>query len=436
MRQWLRIMAFGLAGVACVAGAQQVDLIDWNGKKLAVLPPKTVVVGHPVQLSMTKDCRFLALTLSDMPAEPSDCVVGLFSGKAGPVKWSAMKNLRVVVIDLKNSTFRETPLPKGIMPESLQALGGGGFTLSGFTGSQSSENGSSWMFIYRFPDEPAVTIKSNDWLASVNDPVKPAFILFPQQGGNAFLYRPGTQPFRLTVPSGTSPVLHDGRVFLQVTDQQVQKVGAPRPKAAPTVFELDVATGRRIPYSEDAFRKLLDPFGGTMDLKSYVTFQPEAVDGKDGGRLYNLMTGVVNQKSVAIDHDLADGFGLYPLTPVLIVKGDAVQIREVREVAPNWANKNSSAKVREQAMSNAKQAAIAILLYAADYDGKSPSANRWKNDLMPYLKNSEVLKDFLLMMPGVNIEKIQKPAETVLGMITTNHGTAIAYADGHVVWKG
>lgn len=84
---------------------------------------------------------------------------------------------------------------------------------------------------------------------------------------------------------------------------------------------------------------------------------------------------------------------------------------------------------------NAKQAALASLMYGADYDDVLPGAGQDIQDILaPYTKNADILKDFVYVFTGGDMSKVEKPAETVLGYIRHRGGRAVAYLDGHVVW--
>jgi hypothetical protein len=436
MSQVLRVgtlAASMVLGFSALASAQQVDLIDFNGKKLAVMPPKTVVVGHPIMQSVSSDMRYMVLLLADLPIEPADCVTGLFAGGKRSVKLHVMKNLRVAVIDLKQSTATVHSLPVGILPGELRAMGGGGFTLSCYPLPDSQKQ--EWTVFFAFPGEPAMTVRGAGWINCETDPLKPQFALSSPAESLIQLYRPGVQPMRLTA-QGMNVRLANGRVFVQkaLQPEVLVKPGAPTPPRAPTFFELEPGTGRRIPFEESEFDKLGNPFGRDIDFKQVVVFEPREQKNSQVGQLYELVART-SEKQTVIEHDLTDGLGVYPMIPIVLVKVDAVMIREVREVPATWSRTIRSQPVKEEAISNAKQAAVAILIFAADYDGMSPSGNDWKEKLMPYTKNAEILKDFVLLLPGVNLDKLTKPAETVLGILTTSHGTAVAYADGHVIWK-
>ncbi|MGV3617114.1 MAG: hypothetical protein ACO1SV_17440 [Fimbriimonas sp.] len=91
---------------------------------------------------------------------------------------------------------------------------------------------------------------------------------------------------------------------------------------------------------------------------------------------------------------------------------------------------------RAVVMSNAKQAALALIMYAADNDDNllATSAN-WQDTIMPYIKNREILNGFVYTFAGGPATGIEAPAETPIGYMPGPGGYAVAYADGHVKWR-
>lgn len=90
---------------------------------------------------------------------------------------------------------------------------------------------------------------------------------------------------------------------------------------------------------------------------------------------------------------------------------------------------------RTEAMSQAKQVALAMHMYAADYDGRLPDAAAWQAATQPYVEDPLMLEGFVYTYDGPSdLSKVEKPAETVLGYIQCEGGRAVAYVDGHVKW--
>lgn len=85
------------------------------------------------------------------------------------------------------------------------------------------------------------------------------------------------------------------------------------------------------------------------------------------------------------------------------------------------------------AASNARQAAVGLMLYTADHDDMWPSGDEdIAATLEPYIKASDVLKDFHYLPPGGKVADIPSPATKVIGWVPAPSGYAVAFADGHV----
>lgn len=109
------------------------------------------------------------------------------------------------------------------------------------------------------------------------------------------------------------------------------------------------------------------------------------------------------------------------------------------------------ANPQTQTVSNLKQLAVAVMIYAADYDDLMPKAN-WQSSLRPYVKSDAVFKSpmstaakpsgysFNSALFGINLAKLADPAKTVLIYEGKNNvlsflysgKAAVAYADAHV----
>jgi hypothetical protein len=98
---------------------------------------------------------------------------------------------------------------------------------------------------------------------------------------------------------------------------------------------------------------------------------------------------------------------------------------------------------RTVAMSNAKQAAFALLGYMQDYDENLPPVGgATAGQIGPYVRNPEIFQNpatgengFVYSYQGpTSFAQIALVAETQLGYISGPGGRAIIWADGHVTW--
>jgi hypothetical protein len=98
---------------------------------------------------------------------------------------------------------------------------------------------------------------------------------------------------------------------------------------------------------------------------------------------------------------------------------------------------------REEAVSRAKQIAVAFQMYVQDYDDMYPPAgDTVVNRVTPYVKNIEVFQapgetvpGFVYMLDAVNERSFKDPSTTLLGYLPGPGGRAVIYVDGHVEWK-
>ncbi|MCS6923975.1 MAG: hypothetical protein NZM10_06310 [Fimbriimonadales bacterium] len=94
-------------------------------------------------------------------------------------------------------------------------------------------------------------------------------------------------------------------------------------------------------------------------------------------------------------------------------------------------------------LSQGKQIAIAMLMYAQDYEENFPpnlGDEGVAQVLLPYLRSREVFEvdgtfAFRYLMDGENLANIQNLPETEVGYLQLPEGRIVLYADGHVKWK-
>lgn len=116
-----------------------------------------------------------------------------------------------------------------------------------------------------------------------------------------------------------------------------------------------------------------------------------------------------------------------------VVEG-ALFTRQIVELSLDQYRQMKESASRTIAISNAKQVALGIMMYAADNDD-TLGPDFKIGDLYPYLKNNSILDGFTLVWPGGNMNDVKDPANTVLGYTDGPGGRAVAYLDGHVKWE-
>lgn len=103
----------------------------------------------------------------------------------------------------------------------------------------------------------------------------------------------------------------------------------------------------------------------------------------------------------------------------------------------------TAASEREQYLSQAKQIALALMMYVQDYDEYFPpnlGDMQVAEILYPYVRNRDVFAvegafAFRYLMDGQNIADIERHAETVVGYLQLPDGRVVIYGDGHVKWQ-
>ncbi len=119
---------------------------------------------------------------------------------------------------------------------------------------------------------------------------------------------------------------------------------------------------------------------------------------------------------------------------VAYVDAGALLIREVKPIDVDVARAEAIKKAKIKAMSDAKMAALGLIICASDMDGVLPGIEGWESKVGPYTKDGDMLRNFNYTFKGGNISGIDNPATTELGFTVGPGGRAVAYCDGHVRW--
>lgn len=142
------------------------------------------------------------------------------------------------------------------------------------------------------------------------------------------------------------------------------------------------------------------------------------------GKAYGIVAaGVGSRFALAADN-----------SAVAYTQDNALVVREIVAIPLDVLKKMRAAAQKAMTMSNAKQAGTAMMMYCADYDDYLP-ANLSTDRILPYIMNPDMLNGFVYTFGGGKLSDIKDPANTELGYVTGPGGSAIIYADGHVMWK-
>jgi prepilin-type processing-associated H-X9-DG protein len=171
----------------------------------------------------------------------------------------------------------------------------------------------------------------------------------------------------------------------------------------------------------------LDEFDGVAIVSSAIS--PILKDAM-------AVLAVVENRPVLIAGDGRNPMVNADHTAVSYVTKAGVMVRPIVEVPIELYENGITAAERAKILSEAKQCALAYIIYAADYDNVVPGADsNWSKLLGPYLKNDSLLNGFVITFNGGNLGDVSSPAETVMGYKLGPGGRAVAYLDGHVKWQ-
>ena len=119
---------------------------------------------------------------------------------------------------------------------------------------------------------------------------------------------------------------------------------------------------------------------------------------------------------------------------VAYMDAGALLIRDIKPIDSALARKLALDAAKAKAISDSKQAALALIIFASDMDGVLPGQEGWDSKVLPYSKDADLLKNFNYTFRGGNMAGVESPATTEMGFTVGPGGRAVAYVDGHVVW--
>ena len=119
---------------------------------------------------------------------------------------------------------------------------------------------------------------------------------------------------------------------------------------------------------------------------------------------------------------------------IAYVDNGALLLRDIRPFDHDLAEKMKIEALKAEALSQAKQVGLALMIYAADMDDVLPTGENFVGRLLPYLKNRQMLDGFNYTYSGGPVSQLKDPASTELGFTNGPGGRAVVYADGHAKW--
>lgn len=121
------------------------------------------------------------------------------------------------------------------------------------------------------------------------------------------------------------------------------------------------------------------------------------------------------------------------LDGVIFIAGGSLFCRNIQRIDLDDFERAADLAERQALMSNGKQVALGLIMYAMDNDDNLPGGNL-PDDLNAYLKDPSLTDGFVYTFTGGNMSQVESPATTELGHIDGNGGRAVVYVDGHVQW--
>jgi len=201
-------------------------------------------------------------------------------------------------------------------------------------------------------------------------------------------------------------------------------------KEAETFFEaVNVQTGATRPATKSEYDAAYDGEEPQLALDE----RPVQVDSK-----LKPLTSAIFRSADELVLIAADVSLVKPnrqLTGVAYVSQGTIFVRPIAEVPLAAFLDAKDAAERTKIISNAKQVALGLIIYAADNDDNLPSnQGKWQDSIFPYLKDRNTMDGFVLAFKGGSILKVEDPSKTIMGYIPGKGGRAVAYVDGHVKW--
>ena len=410
------------------------------GDKDAVLmlPPETVCNSEVSEMAWTADGSALAVVRSVVDLGAKDMVALAAGGRPSPealarvrprvelILWSvASRKARLVsTVDASRggiSGLRALPGSDRIVVEST-----GYVTNPDGSGAQSKT-----ISLLSAATGVAVTLDSSSLAANAFfdlSPTRPiGFLTRLTDRRSASAVRFFGPAGRLGVPVALPPGAHmtfgnDGLPgFITMAETGGKRIAS--------LHKVDPATGREtgvVPFVfEPDAKPKVDALGMTV------------LNGNVGGAvapaLFLTVEGGKRDEAGVVTTDGSRGL----LSP----KGDAIayvcqgsaMVRLLARVPRKLFDDARLAAERSVAMSNAKQAALGLIMYAGDTDDTFPASGDY-DKIEPYLKNSTIMNSFTYTYAGGKMTDIAEPASTEIGYVSGPGGRAVAYADGHVRW--
>ncbi|MES1227914.1 MAG: hypothetical protein ABUL72_04530 [Armatimonadota bacterium] len=423
--------------VTAVTSAQQLQVLSNDEKALALMPARHIANGIVVGQGVSVDGRYIAAWMGN--ASWADLFGDIGKSLKGDMN-PPMPVFRFVVYDRQTRVAEERgSLPKGATPGPISPLDNAGTFLCQATFAP--QNGANTQQILisspgqsRFIGSQAlpsgyyavVDLSGNYWMTvggdmpSPDNPVAPAKSGTTEDGGViATVYN----------SAGQKLLERHGKYYFTLLKGELYMMAGKRSSS----YKVNLASG-----TQEEISPTMPPFS-PLPKSTFLTWEFTDTGFSrmpTGSKPQTLSVKVEHTNETLLVAAAVNNFYADPQDRFIVyTDGDAFLMREIGPMPIDLLKAAQRAAVKTMLISNAKQVAVAMMLFAADWDDNLPAGDGWKDKLKPYIKNSDLMKDFVLLLPGVQLSGIKDPANTVLGVISGPGGQAIAYADGHVKWK-
>ena len=390
-------------------------------RTLVLMPAQVVATGVHMQHAVSPHGRFIGWLLMD--ASVGGYLEDLTSpGMTMQKLLSNMPQYKVVVYDQQTHDVEVRAIfPRPQIATGICALDeDGSFIVHMMTPYLQEKGGSSTFYLSRRGQQVKTLFEETKFARLTGDPSGTYFAVSRGDGRarDVTIYDISGRT-RLELKANQSFSLTGGQVLVQA--QKIEDFKA-----------YDIATGKEIP--NNSCRP--EPFARARSR--FIEWKQE----RPAGALINTSklratvteTGETADVGAGVFDFYADPADRY----IFYTYGDVVMLRELREIDPKIVARARKANDQRDAIDHAQECARALMNWAGNNNGMLPLGDDWKDwkaKASEFMEHKVWLDEFVFLLPGAQLTGMKEPEKTIIGMIVRPDGQAVAYADGHVVWK-
>lgn len=445
---------FALALVSSLAGSSAVGVAQSTSstllagdKAFLVLPPKFVSAASGVELKWSPDGRHLAVVRTPMPLKTSEMRAAMLTGTP-PADFESRMRVYVDVYDAESEQTKQafefpgqTGVELGWMPETGQLI----VLTTRHPLAQEGVRMGPVYDLYRYDTRTSRTAR----LGSYQGHYFSAGMSFSPTRAVGLVWMVGQEGREEAVV-----------VTANGASQPSKIAGGAGPYGAYLAWNPDGMTlklGRSVEGPDGASKWQIHDFDpltltATLSADTRFTFQESkntvawsnvSTDVRVGVKEVEKLQTTVLMPVQSGETDKAAVLDAFVERVEVSPDGARVAythhgmtlVRDLVEIPRGMYEQMRDAAKRTVAMSNAKQVALAAIMFSADNDDRLPSN---KEDiqklLLPYLRNQSIFDGFVYTFAGGFTQDIELPSKTELGYISMPGGRVVAFADGHVKW--